>query len=359
MKDVTASGALYFSSAGNGGNKDDNTSGVWEGDFVDGGAITLNGTSYRLHDFGGQTFNTLLATGGTAPVSLYWSDPLGGSANDYDLFRLIVNADGTTTVAAASTNIQNGTQDPIEQMAQSLASPRIVIVKKDTAAARFLHLDTNRGRLQISTAGTTHGHSAVDSDGAYGVAATPAVGPFPGIFNPANSVETFSSDGPRRIFFTGDSAPITPGDLLSTGGKLLQKPDLTAADGVSVTGVGGFPSQFFGTSAAAPHAAAIAGLLKSGSPGISTAQARSALLASAIDIEGPGTDRDSGAGIVMANRALLSAGVPGTAALFIDALQVSDNPGNGNGAAEAGEARAWRSRWRTTAHWARPRSRRP
>ena len=37
VKDVTASGALYFSSAGNSGNFNDGTSGAWEGDFVDGG----------------------------------------------------------------------------------------------------------------------------------------------------------------------------------------------------------------------------------------------------------------------------------------------------------------------------------
>ena len=37
VNDVTAAGALYFSSAGNSGNKNDGTSGVWEGDFVDGG----------------------------------------------------------------------------------------------------------------------------------------------------------------------------------------------------------------------------------------------------------------------------------------------------------------------------------
>jgi hypothetical protein len=34
---VTASGALYFSAAGNDGNLRDGTSGTWEGDFVDGG----------------------------------------------------------------------------------------------------------------------------------------------------------------------------------------------------------------------------------------------------------------------------------------------------------------------------------
>ena len=76
-------------------------------------------------------------------------------------------------------------------------------------------------------------------------------------------METFSSDGPRRIFFSETGAAFTPGNLSSTGGIVLQKPDFVAADGVSVTGVGNFPSPFFGTSAAAPHAAAIAALVKS------------------------------------------------------------------------------------------------
>ena len=38
VNDVTAAGAMYFSSAGNSGNLNDGTSGTWEGDFVDGGA---------------------------------------------------------------------------------------------------------------------------------------------------------------------------------------------------------------------------------------------------------------------------------------------------------------------------------
>jgi hypothetical protein len=50
VNDVTASGALYFSSAGNEGNKNDGTSGVWEGNFVDGGAAPF-GLSGRVHKF--------------------------------------------------------------------------------------------------------------------------------------------------------------------------------------------------------------------------------------------------------------------------------------------------------------------
>jgi Subtilase family len=315
VNDVTASGAMYFSSAGNSGNLNDGTSGVWEGNFVDGGAagppVTTVGS---LHNFGGQNFNILtVAPGGNNPINLYWSDPLGGSSNDYDLFRL--SADGTT-VTASSTNIQNGTQDPYEQIGPSTAGSRFVIVKKTGAADRFLHLNANRGRFSIATAGQTHGHSAAAN--AFGCAATPATtaigpapnptGPFPNPFNSSNVVERFSSDGPRRIFFRADGTAITPGNFLATGGLLRQKPDITAADGVS-TAAPGFGT-FFGTSAAAPHAAAIAGLLKSANPSFTPAQIRAALTGSAIDIEAPGVDRDSGAGIVDAVKALQAIGVP-------------------------------------------------
>ena len=80
---------------------------------------------------------------------------------------------------------------------------------------------------------------------------------------------------------------------------MLQQPLITAADGAAVSGAGGFPRLFYGTSAAAPHAAAIAALVKSANPSLTPAQLKTALTGTAIDIEGPGTDRDSGAGIAV------------------------------------------------------------
>ena len=310
VNDVTAAGAMYFSSAANSGNLDDGTSGVWEGDFADGGAAASPIPAGRLHDFGGgQTYDAL--TKATARIDLKWSDPLAGSSNDYDLYLL--NSTGTAVVAS-STNVQSGTQDPIETVSSMTAfatSSRIVIVQNPGADGRFMHLNTNRGRLSIGTSGVTFGHNAPKHG--FGVAAAPAnisfdigtpTGPFPGLFTSAQLSELFTSDGPRRIFFNADSSAITPANFSATGGELLQKPDITAADGVSCAAPGFNP--FFGTSAAAPHAGAIAALIKSFNPSLTSAQIRNILIQTAIDIEAAGWDRDTGFGIVMANQALSS-----------------------------------------------------
>ena len=317
VKDVTAAGALYFSSAANSGNKDGGTSGTWEGDFVDGGATAVDPAGPgNLHNFGSATFDVVTAT--TGPVSIHWSDPLGASGNDYDLFRF--NSTGTL-VLDSSTDTQDGTADPIEIMDAANAGDRIVIVKRTGAAGRFLHLDTNRGRLNASTAGSTHGHADTTSPTSFSVAAAPAAtaftagaptGPFPNPFNAGSLLEPFSSDGPRHIFFTSTGDAITQGNVSSTGGQILQKPDITAADGVSVSGAGGFPTTFFGTSAAAPHAAAIAALAWSANLPMPSSQVRSALLGSAIDVLTAGTDRDSGAGIVMADASVAAVSLPPT-----------------------------------------------
>src|SRR5262249_27114529 len=145
---------------------------------------------------------------------------------------------------------------------------------------------------------------------AFCVAAVAASTSYPNPFSggTTNPVETFSSDGPRRVFFQANGTAITPSNFSSTGGAVRQKPDIAAADGVT-TSVPGFYS-FFGTSAAAPHAAAIAALLKSYNPALTPTQIRTALTNSALDIENPGFDQDSGSGIVMALQALQAAPAP-------------------------------------------------
>ena len=305
---VTASGALYFSSACNSGNQDSGTSGTWEGDFSDGGQTPSPLEAGRIHNFAsGINANTCLGSGpggSQLRADLFWSDPLGASTNDYDLY--VLDSSGTTVIAS-SLNTQNGSQDPYESVG-TIASGELLVIVKFSGAGRFLHLSTGRGLLSVSTQGSTRGHDCAAN--AFNVAATDANNSYPYSFSggAANPVETYSSDGPRRVFFQANGTPITPGNFSSTGGTVRQKPDITAADDIT-TDVPNF-APFTGTSAAAPHAAAIAALLKSSSPSLTSSQMRVILTGTALDIMAAGTDRDSGAGIVMAQAALQAAPHP-------------------------------------------------
>ena len=225
VNDVSAAGMLFFSDAGNGGGVDRGTSGTWEGDFKDGGPAT-SGRGGRVHDFGGTNYDTVLPGGSKQRVDLFWADPLGNSTNDYDVY--VLDSSGSNVVSS-STNIQDGQGDPYESISQLSAGERIVIVKY-SGEDRYLYLSTLWGRLQFATAGSTHGHNASGAPNAFGVAATPVASPpVPFVGGSANPVESFSSDGPRRIFFNPDGTAITPGNYSSTGGKVLQKPDLTGS----------------------------------------------------------------------------------------------------------------------------------
>jgi Subtilase family len=348
---VTTAGALYFSSAGNEGDIDNNTAGYFEGDFNDTGspAFTFPGGTKTgtIHNFGtvGSPINGDIITSSGEAYTLNWSDAQGASGNDYDLF--VVSSAGT--VKAQSTNVQSGTQNPFEQITPPAlaAGDRLVVFKTAAAAVRAFAINTIRGTLTEVTNGQTHGHSAALGTGIFSVAATPAagafngvapVGPFPGPFTTSDSVEPFTSDGPRRVFYNANGTAITPGNFLfgTAGGALRSKPDVTGADGVSTTlpGNSGL-NPFYGTSAAAPHAAAIAALLKSANPALTQAQIRTALTSTAV-VPAAGGANDYGAGIVMAFQALGTVATGG-ANPELGTITAAENPGNGNGILEAGE----------------------
>ena len=346
-------GASYFSSAGNAGNLTDGSSGVWEGDFNDSdstGGITTSGgvavTGGTFHDFDPSAATTAIqnpvnrTNGGNTSASLFWSDPFGGSTNDYDLYLIENNG---TTIVSASTNSQTGTQNPVENVtvpASSSTAPagrRIAIFKKTAAAVRALHINLNRNQFDpvtnanipaFVTSGQTKGHSAAAES--FSTAATQANG---AAFSSSNVSELFSSDGTRRIFLNPDGTPITPGCVLfaCSGGVVRQKPDITAADGVATT----LPANsglnpFFGTSAAAPHAGAIAALLKSANPSQTAAQIRTALTSTAIDIETAGVYRTTGVGIVMAFQSLAAIGATPQAFLNTDSITTNALPLGGD-----------------------------
>jgi hypothetical protein len=322
---VTADGALYFSSAGNSGNLNDSNSGVWEGDFALSGSL-VNGEP--AHDFGGGVTGNEVTVDTPSAFTLHWSDPQNGSANDYDLF--LMNKP-LTVIFGASTNVQDGVgaDDPFEIIGSSFTNDkgRKLVIVKSSGADRFLHLNANRGELAIATDGQTSGHSAARA--AFSVAAVDVrpVASGGGTFDGTESVQPYSSDGPRIVFYEADGSPITPGDFSSSGGEVRQKPDIAAADCVS-TATPGFAT-FCGTSAAAPHAAAVAALLLelAQQSGATVADVENALVASALDIEAAGIDRDSGYGIVEARAAAELVPEPeswmllGSGVLFLGILQ--------------------------------------
>ncbi|HMG35881.1 MAG TPA: S8 family serine peptidase [Blastocatellia bacterium] len=326
VRDVTAAGVLYFSSAGNEGNLDDGTSGTWEGDFNPNGTVAILGSGAGVaHNFGDGGQSNRVTSSGELTL-LDWSDPLGASGNDYDVY-ILDNA--LTTVFDASTDVQDGNDDPIEIAGPSFTNERLVVVQF-AGANRYIRLEEFLGTTEQATSGATFGHSAVAN--AFAVAAvdvaTASGGTTAFVGGATNPVENFSADGPRRLFYNPDSSEITPGNVSSTGGLLRQKPDIAAADGVAVATPGFNP--FFGTSAAAPHAAAIAGLLLSSNFALTPAQVRTGLTSSALDIEAAGVDRDSGAGIVMAFQALQAVGATPKAFLQLGNVTFTDLC-NGNG----------------------------
>jgi hypothetical protein len=280
---VTIKNVVYFTSAGNRAQRH------VQQNFADGGTrpIGTAGT-FRPHAFapGDYTLNLRLrnpsGTGVRHTIVLQWGEKFGTAAQNFDLYLL----DGAlANVLQSSTTVQNGAGDAVELIDFTYNGP-------DNAPAALV-VDFNSGAaapanmpLKIAANGPTFleyvnpagsinphaGHPLILALGAIDQA------------DPGNdSPEAFSSRGPFTVLFP--AGPIA-----------RNKPDAMAIDGVQVTGVGGFPTPFFGTSAASPHGAAIAALLRGAVPALTAAQVRTALLSTAVDLATPGFDYATGAG---------------------------------------------------------------
>lgn len=290
------SGVVLVSAVGNAGNLIGGTGGVWEGDWNDSGVLYSGPPPVPMHDFGSGATDDPVLVDTNLWFTLQWSDPIGGSGNDYDL--LLFDPGGN--LVDCSDDIQDGNDFPYEEIDSELfddTGNRLVIVLA-SGSPRYLHMNSHRGELAIATDGQIFGHSA--APGVLGVAAAHVIQASApdGGFDGSELVQAYSSEGPRRVFHDLAGAAITPGDLLATGGALRQTPMLTAADCVS-TQTPGF-STFCGTSAAAPHVAAIAALLLEIDP---NADVPAALTGSALDLETAGVDTLSGYGMADAQGA--------------------------------------------------------
>jgi len=154
---------------------------------------------------------------------------------------------------------------------------------------------------------TLFGHANAAGAEAVGAAFfldTPEFGIAPALLEP------YSSKGGTPILFASNGSPL--------GGPVIRsKPEITAVDGVNTTFFfddshgNDLIDDFFGTSAAAPHAAGVAALMLQAQPGSSPQQINTALEGSALDMNAPGFDHDSGYGLIQADAAiaaLLAAG---------------------------------------------------
>ena len=325
---AVADGCVFFSAGGNDGNLTHGTSGVWEGDYAAGSDLVVDGqTLGTRHDFGGGVEANEMMGFGVNPIVLQWADPLGASTNDYDLFLVDENGD----VVASSTDTQDGSQDPIEIISSFFDySGLSVVVVKASGADRYLRVQAFGGRLATATEGTLYGHSAQENAISVAMVDVRTAGGSGGVFDGTESVRATNSDGPRRLFFEADGTAITPGNFLSStdGGRVLNKPDLTAASCVT-TATPGF-SRFCGTSAAAPHAAAIGALMLEAAGGpnkVTLADLRTGMTSgnAVLDLAPTGFDRDSGYGIVMA---------PGA----VDAVAVAETERNGAPTVTSGQS---------------------
>src|SRR6185436_20073295 len=116
--------------------------------------------------------------------------------NDYDVFVL----DASGAVVRSSTNVQDGDDDPYENI-PFIGIGELLVIVKESGEDRYLSLMTFRGVLAIFTAGSVRGHKASGAGNAFSVAAARVNSPAVPFYTLAPiAIENFSSDGPRRIF---------------------------------------------------------------------------------------------------------------------------------------------------------------
>jgi hypothetical protein len=305
-----AAGVSYFSSAGN-----ENM--VVNGENVSSYEVPLGYRAapcpagvpaYELdcHDFDAGpgtdvTDSLIFGASSTLTVVMGWNEPQYGIGTDLDLFLL--DAAGTVVADSIDDN-PGGSQRAFEEFTAAVGAGeyRLVIGRFAGGTPRFKFImmrPPNLTQVEWTPSDTSDvigptifGHNAAMAASA--VAAVP--------YSDASSVEPYSSRGPATYCW-GPVAGTTPAPPLPACQS--KQVDIAATDGVrnSFFGGAGPPFRFFGTSAAAPHAAAVAALQLDRAPGTTPAQviAAQAGSARAVDSFGPGA---VGAGLIDAAAAV-------------------------------------------------------
>ncbi len=265
---------------------------------------TFGGVSYlRVHNYvvvGTDTANRFTVPAGcSVQVFLQWNNRFGAASDDFDL-ALVRASDGV--VLQFSADIQSGTQNPYEMLTwtNSTVSPQTVFVgiaefnlssPASTITLDYFVID-NCGLGLTPLLQYTVPDASVWGQGAVSevlsVAAVDAK-------NPAQ-IQPYSARGPGAISFPVPESRAVPN---ITGVVCVQ---------TWVGQLGFFQNPFCGTSAAAPHVAAIAALLIERAPALSSSQYRAILTGTAVDLGPPGFDFTYGFGRADAFAAVQSIG---------------------------------------------------
>jgi subtilisin family serine protease len=258
-------------------------------------------------------FGLTVAAGETLVVDLQWAEPWFGVDTDLDAFLL--DSTGEPIAEGVEDNT-SGSQRPFETIvwendSDEEAEVELAINRYAGLAPRLkLILLENGFGVSASEYPESAGGDVVGPTvfGHRGAASAVGVGAVR--FNDGSKPEDFSSRGPVTHYFGPVTGTAAAQPLNAP--RTISKPDLAASDGGASTFFGSFVTgvwRFFGTSAAAPHAAAVAALMKEANPVLPLAQLRLALAASAKPVGAFGPEA-VGAGLVDAYGAVGSVALP-------------------------------------------------
>ncbi|MBJ7900061.1 MAG: S8 family serine peptidase [Cyanobacteria bacterium RI_101] len=303
---VAAAGVAYFSSAGN------NADASYESVFVPG----LTQGNYTFHDFnpgaGVDIYQNIVLNNGEFSPVFQWDQPFAsaggaGAQSDLDIFIFLDNNnDGNPETLLTSSADSNLGADAFEFVSVSGTGTAFFAIGKfnsaggpDPGLIKYVDFGFNNTVEFATNSSTSYGHS--QAAGGQGVGAafyrnTPAFG-----VNPPQP-ESFTSLGGAPILFD------VQGNRLAVP-EIRNQPAITAPDGVDTTFFGsdvegnGRPN-FFGTSASAPSAAGAAALLRQAVPSATNQEIYAALQNTALDMNAPGYDFLTGAGLIQVDAAL-------------------------------------------------------
>lgn len=298
--EAVAAGSTYFSAAGNNNliDEEGNDIASWETPgFRDAGscppavAVKTGFNPFHCLDFnpGSQadrTFGIRVEAGEELIVDLQWDEPWNGVDTDLDAFLL--NASGGLIAESHEDNVAI-TQIPVEvlgwaNVSGSARTVQLVVNRFAGEAPRVkFALIENGGGVEATEYPRSSGEDVVGPiifghSGSAGAISTGAVR-----FNDGSEPEPYSSRGPVRH----DFGPVEgPAPAMPIATEILSKPDLVATDCGATTFFAFFVGvwRFCGTSAAAPHAAAIAALMLDAEPAAKPLDVRAALVGSATPV---------------------------------------------------------------------------